>query len=313
VARIVFLFIFFIHIVKSDNAQIPDSLLQKDSLLRTGSNFQADSLVKDSIALLKPVDTSWKKIAIQYSGNQLQKAFAQKNPFFAFDGELLILKNNIKQFHGKEALFYSIIVILVFFAFIKTAFSKYLTNLFRVAFRTTMKQRQIGEQLIQTPLPSLLLNLFFLITTSYYICFLLQHYQLATSYPFWLLFIYCLVGLACIYLVKFISLKVFGLLFNIPETTDDYIFTVFMINKIIGIFLLPFIVLLAFTDDSFYKVFLSLSFIGLAGLYGYRFVLSYGLVRSQVRFNPFHFLLYLISFEVIPLLLIYKLLLLWLK
>jgi hypothetical protein len=117
--------------------------------------------------------------------------------------------------------------------------------------------------------------------------------------------------LAVIYLIKFLSLKLFGWLFNITAAADGYIFIVFMINKIIGIYLLPFLVLLAFSDTEIYEAAFIFSYLGVFALLAYRFILSYGLVQNQIRLNPFHFFLYLCAFEIVPLLLIYKALLLW--
>ena len=208
-------------------------------------------------------------------------------------------------------MFYSLILLLLLFSFIRISFPKYLIDLFRVAFRTTMKQRQISEQLIQVPIPALLLNIFFLISASLYINFLLQHFYMSSNYNFWLLYFYCCIALAAIYIIKFLTLKFSGWLFNISTTTDNYIFIVFMINKIIGIYLLPFLVLLAFSDNDIYQVSLTLSYIGVFALVAYRFILSYSLVQDQIRVNPFHFFLYLCAFEIIPLLLIYKAMLLW--
>ena len=144
-----------------------------------------------------------------------------------------------------------------------------------------------------------------------YVSFVLEHYQLSDSYNFWLLSLYCLVALAVIYVIKFLSLKFFGWLFNISSTTDGYIFIVFMINKIVGIYLLPFIVMLAFTEGDLYQVAFALSYTGIFALLAYRFILSYGLARSQIQVNLFHFFLYLCAFEIIPLLLIYEALTRW--
>jgi hypothetical protein len=271
------------------------------------SQTKTDSFIEDSVLR----DTAWKTVATQYTGKNFVRQAYDANKFFGFSTRLIIVTSNRKQFKGKELLFYTLVALLLFFAFIKFSFPKYLGDLFRVAFRTTLKQRQIGEQLLQTPLPSLLLNFFFLISASLYISFVLQHYHLAEDYNFWLLYLYCFVGLTVIYVIKFLSLKLSGWLFNITPTTDGYIFIVFMINKIIGIYLLPFLVLLAFTDNNLYEVGFALSYIGVFALLAYRFILSYGLARNQIRVNPFHFFLYLCAFEIVPLLLIYKALLLW--
>ena len=48
---------------------------------------------------------------------------------------------------------------------------------------------------------------------------------------------FCIVArLAVIYLVKFVGLKIIGWLFNMRHAADSYIFIVFIINKVIGIF-----------------------------------------------------------------------------
>ena len=291
------------HFAVDSSHKIRRSRPHPDSL----SQIKTDSLIKNSV--LK--DTTWKIPAAQYPGKNFIRQAFQQNKFFSFLSSPIAVTSNVKEFKGKELLFYIMVALLLFFAFIKFSFSKYFIDLFRVAFKTTLKQRQIGEQLIQTPLPSMLLNFFFLITASLYISFVLQHYHLAMGYDFWLLCFYCFVALAVIYMIKFLSLKFFGWLFNISATTDGYIFIVFMINKIIGIYILPFLILLAFTDDNIYQVAFALSYIGIFALLAYRFILSYGLVRNQIRVNPFHFFLYLCAFEIVPLLLIYKALLLW--
>ena len=213
-----------------------------------------------------------------------------------------------KVFPGKELLFYVLIILLLFFAFLKNVFPKYFGDLFRLFFRTTLKQRQIREQLMQTTLPSLAFNLFFVITAAMYIDLLLQHFNLLPVKNFWLLFLYCLAGLSIMYLLKFVGLKISGWLFNMKNAAEAYIFIVFIINKMMGIYLLPFLILLSFTEGNLYHVFLILSWIGLAMLFIYRFILTFGAVHNQIKVNLFHFFLYLCAFEIVPLLLIYKLL-----
>ena len=265
---------------------------------------------KDS-SIFQSIDTSWKVAASKYPPATLPEQLNKGDKFFGSLSNPVTIESDKKIFKGEEDFFYSMIALLLFFAFVKNAFPKYVNDLFRVAFRRTLKQRQLGEQLVQTPLPSLFMNIFFLLSGAMYLDLLFRHYQFGTGYSFWVLYFYIAVALGVIYLVKYISLKLSGLLFNISQTTDAYIFVVFMINKIMGVILLPFLVLMAFTDNEFYQLGLVLSFITIFILLAYRFILAYGLVRNQIRVKPFHFFLYLCCFEIAPLLLIYKLLLLW--
>jgi hypothetical protein len=74
---------------------------------------------------------------------------------------------------------------------------------------------------------------------------------------------------------------------------------------------LPVVVMLAFVSEPLYTFALVLSWFGIGVLILYRYILSYAAVRNQVKLNPFQFLLYLLAFEFAPLLLIYKLLILY--
>lgn len=239
----------------------------------------------------------------------LSQQVLHHHPYLGYSSSAVRVSAAVRKSQGKEAFFYVIIALLLLFAFLKQAFSKYFNDLFRLFFRTTLKYRQIREQLMQTPLPSLLLNAFFVISAALYACFLLLHYGLIAREDYWRYFFYSCIGLSTIYFVKFLGLKVIGWIFNMRDAADSYIFIVFVINKVIGVFLLPFIVMLAFMSGTGYSIALVLSWFGIGALLLYRFILSYAAVRNQVRFNPFHFFLYLCAFEVAPLLLIYKLLL----
>ena len=127
-------------------------------------------------------------------------------------------------------------------------------------------------------------------------------------FNFWLLLLYTIAGLVAIYVVKFITLKISGWLFNLTTVTDAYSFIVFNTNKILGIALLPFIVLLSFSVGIVQQFSLTLSLTVVGCLFLYRYYLSFVTVQSGLKINIFNFLLYLIAFEIVPLLLINKLL-----
>ena len=280
-----------------------DTIQRVDTL----SNSVPSTVKEDSVSR-RPVikDSGWRydrSIPLMYQ-------VINRHPYFGFNAKPELPANSdIKVFKGKELLFYFLLGLLLLFAFLKQAFPKYFNDLFRLFFRTTLKQRQIREQLMQTPLPSLLLNGFFFISGGLYVAFLLQHFRFIGDDDFWLYALYSCVGLSLIYLVKFLGLKVMGWVFSIPEAANSYIFIVFIINKVIGVFLLPFLIMLAFLEGQGHQIAMVLSWVGVGGLYLYRFILTYSAIHNQVRFNLFHFFLYLCAFEIAPLLLIYKLLL----
>jgi len=262
-----------------------DSVIVNDTL-----TVKADSSVlKDSIVKIR-FDT----LFMRKSGNQI------------IENE--IKSGSIKLFPAKEGLFYYIIFLFLLIGLLRMGFSQYFNNLFRVIFRTSIKQKQIRDLLLQSPVPSVLMNCFFVLSSGLYIIFLLIHLKLLSTDNFWINYIYCMGALAFVYIIKFLGLKITGWLFNASEVSESYIFIVFIINKMLGIAFLPFIMLLAFTTGPVFNVTLNLSWITIALLFGYRFILSYNATRKEIKLNPFHFVLYICAFEIVPLLLIYKLL-----
>lgn len=230
-----------------------------------------------------------------------------QHPFFRFKSpERRISK--LRQWEGKEGLFYGIVAIILLFGLLRNTFARYLADLFRTYFRTTVRQRVFKEQVANAPLPSLLFNILFLLIGALLAALLLRHFGLGMPYPFWQLFLYGLLGLGVVYITKFLMLKLLGWLLNAREATDSYIFIVFANNKVLGILLLPLVLGLAFSSGDIYQVFFALSVVLICGLFLYRFYLSFVTVQKLVQINLFHFLLYFFALEIAPLLLINKLL-----
>lgn len=314
------LILFFLFFAEAVSAQTPvdsASIPVRDSTTRSDTVVVKDSLppeqAVDSFSMRPKIDSGWTVSRdISFSSSQFGWQVLNHHPYFDFKEKPIVLpKSDIRRIDGKELLFYLLVFLLLVFALLRQLFPKYFSDLFRLFFRTTLKQRQIRDQLMQTPLPSLLLNGFFVVNAGLYITFLLQHFKLNPVDNFWLLFLYCSLGLSAAYLVKFIGLKVSGWLFSMGEAADSYIFIVFIVNKMIGILILPFLILLAFSAGNVYNVCLTISWCLVAGLFAYRFILTYVAIRNQVKVNPFHFFLYLLAFEIAPLLLVYKGLLLF--
>ena len=282
-----------------------------DSLPKTDSVVQADSLLavpaRDTISRDSVIKDSLYRLEQEQIRKRIDTSIYANNPFFRFSNPVKMLVT-VKRWDGKEVFFYAIVVLLFFFALLKNAFSRYLDDLFRVFFRTTLKLRQTKDQLISAPLPSLLFNILYTLSAALFITLLFQHFGMGKQFGFWMLFVYCIAGLLLIYTIKFVMLKLCGWMLRITEATDTYIFIVFTTNKVMGILLLPFIVGLAFMSGDAYQAIFFLSICFLAMLFIYRFYLSFVSVQKQMRINLFHFALYLLAFEITPLLLINKLL-----
>jgi hypothetical protein len=271
-------------------AQMPDTITgQKDSA--------------QNLAVLAPVNQY--NVAIQ--------AILNQNIFLNSKGAAVSMAIKIKKSQSSDVLFYLLTALVLLMALIKFFFDRYFTNLFRVFFNTSLRQSQLTDQLLQAKLPSLFFNIFFILSAGIYIFFLLAQYKLISSQYQWSILGACILILALVYLIKFSTLKFTGWVTGYRESTDTYIFIIFLICKIIGVVLIPFTLLMAFaqTEIAITSAFVSLLIIGL--LLFLRFFRSYSLLQSQLKVSRFHFFLYLTGVEIIPLLLVYKCVVLFLS
>jgi hypothetical protein len=133
-----------------------------------------------------------------------------------------------------------------------------------------------------------------------------MHNHWISNLDFWQILAYCTFSLGLIYLIKFFTIKFTGWLTGLTEVTNNYVFIIFLFNKVIGILLLPFIVIIAFSMPAIANsaVIVSLLLIGILLLL--RFFRSYALLQNQLKLSQFHFLMYVAGVEIIPVLIVYK-------
>ncbi|HSB93402.1 MAG TPA: DUF4271 domain-containing protein [Flavitalea sp.] len=309
--RTFYLIIFFLiatgNIAFSQSAKDSIHVISADSVgLRDSIPLPIDSLPVEPVVRINQdsINAVRSRIVI----DRIQKVLAA-NQFYRFLNPPIRLHIEERSVHSDEYIFYFLIGLLLFYALIRMIFFKYLNNLLSLFFRVTMRQQQIREQVLQTPLPSLLLNLLFVISSGLYLTLIAHYLGVSPSINEWVLLAYSIAFISVIYAGKFVFLKFTGWVFNVSNATDTYIFIVFLVNKMIGMFLLPFLLVMAFPSSPLYPVAVVISLVLIILLFLYRFFISYRPIRNEIKVGKFHFFLYLCAFEIAPLLLIYKVLL----
>ena len=295
--------------------QATDSALQARNEARIRDSVRQTQQAKDSLLAIAQQEInrtadSIRKFLLERRKQSLA-AFQQvlnEHPHYQFDGPPERQGIRFRDRVSNDGIFYFIVSLVLYIALMRLFFYKYMSTMFTLFFRATLRQQQLREQLLQAPLPALLMNIFFVISLATYCSFLAMHFRLPFADSFWQTLLYAIAVIACIYIVKYIFLNIVGWIFGITNVTDTYIFIVFLINKMIGIFLLPVIAMLAFPTPGLFPVMLTISYILIGGMLFYRFIISYRPVRSEIKLNRLHFFIYLCAFEIAPLLLIYKVL-----
>ena len=273
----------------------------------------ADSLSRDTVILKDSI----KIIAVllqvkKFSGIDSAYAHFLQNPFLPMQKKPLYQIAKVRIPNRKDDLFYLLAGLVFYLGCIKWMFYRYYDNLFRLFFQPSFRQKQTREQLMQSNFPSLLLNLFFILSAGTFVALLTIQYPVVTL-NFWNVFLYSISGLAILYTSKYLLISFSGWVFNVKDAASTYIFAVYLVNKVLGILLVPFIFVLAFASQQIIEVSITISVLLIILIFLYRYIISYNPVRREVKVSPLHFILYILAFEILPLLFIYKLLILYLK
>lgn len=203
-----------------------------------------------------------------------------------------------------DELFYLIVLIALGIGILKWTYRRYVENLFRVFFNSSLRQSQLTDQLLLAKWPSLFFNIVFFLVGGLYAYLLLNNYHQG-RFHHWRYFFMATLFIAGTYLVKAITIRFLGWLTGFRSEASSYIFVVFLLNKMTGLFLLPMVILIAFANDFMLQLALFLSFIIIGAMFILRYIRSYALLQYRLHISPFHFLLYLVGVEWLPILMIY--------
>lgn len=214
-----------------------------------------------------------------------------------------------KQVESRDWLFYYILGIALLFGLLRITYLRYFSDMFRVFFRTSLRVNQIREQLVQSGLQSLLFNLFFTVAAGTYVYLLISYFDVSVKLPDLFIPLVTTATIGLMYLGKYVFLQVSGWLFGMKNAAETYSFIVFLINKIVGIVLLPFLFVIAFAEKELAGIAITISLVVIVGLFLYRFLRAYRPVQAEIKVGRFHFFIFFLAFEIAPLLVIYKLIL----
>jgi hypothetical protein len=310
---------------QKQSAKIP--LIKKDSV-KTDSVKKVATIPHDSFSVAKRTDTS--KLSPDTTHNDSARVDSaatlarvvprrltwQEDTAFVHLLEIPVIKSKVRFTtregdmrlpQQKDYLFYVLVGTVLLFAIIKQLFPKYFQSMFRLMFQASFRQKQTREQMMQDIFPSLLMNILFVLVGGLFISLIAEIYRWL-NISFWLLTLYCITLLSLIYIFKYLVIQFMGWVFNAREQASTYGFIVFLINKVIALVLLPLLLLLAFSTGSIQEVTLTIAGCLVIFLLIFRYIVSLTIIRSTLRVHPLHFFIYLCAVELMPMLILYKVL-----
>jgi hypothetical protein len=245
-----------------------------------------DSLKRDSLHRLRTIQT-----------------VAKKNP----QKKIMLMPGSVRKDANTDLVFYILISLLFLLALIKTSFPKYVNSIFSLSFQATFRQTQTKEQMAQNFFPAFMLNVLFVFCGGLFIT-LFASYNKWTGLPFWQLFVLSTIILLVVYLVKYIVINFTGWVFNVREAAAEYSFVVFLINKLFAVVSIPLLFLIAYSEGRLKTVSITIVLCLAVFCLVVRYLVSLSRIRRNLKITAFHFFIYLWAVEIMPLLVIYKVL-----
>ena len=294
--------------IVQDSLLVTDTLWIKYKPIIPKTFIQADAWYLQSIPR-DPEDSSLNVLKLYLN------FFAQKKNVYQLYNQKTTLSNagvvlyKIEQkfaLPDKDVLFYAFIGLLFLYGFIIQIAPQYIGKLFNQFSQSSLRMMQNREQLLQNSLASFVMNIGFVMSFSLLATLIIFNAHILPI-NFWEGFLYMCLFFLGLYFVKYICLTIAGYIFNTIELVQTYIFVVFMINKVLGILFVPFIAILAFAKPFLHPFAMWGAVFLMALLILYRYLFSLTSVRNKLHISSFHFFLYLCAFELIPLLVLYKL------
>ncbi len=120
-------------------------------------------------------------------------------------------------------------------------------------------------------------------------------------------FMLCLSGVILVYFVKHLLLLLVGTVFPIAKTLRLYSYTIVIFNIILGVALMPFNLVIAFTTAELARVLIYLAIGLLVLVYAYRAYRGLLIAGKAMSLHKFHFFMYLCTVEIAPVLVLLRL------
>lgn len=215
-----------------------------------------------------------------------------------------------KPYHSDNLAFFSILSLVLFFGGVKYFNLRYFQNFWRVFRSPSLGTIQLKENIDRSVVPNFIMNIFFVLVVGVYVYFLVNILfpQRSQYIPASILLPVLIAAVALVYVIKYLVIRFSGWVFKIQGITDNYIFNVFLINKVIAIVLLPFLLFIAFAEPFIANIAALLSLVVVVLLLINRYTRSWQHFGSFFQYSRFHFFTYLCASEILPMAVLMKLL-----
>ncbi|MFN7117840.1 MAG: DUF4271 domain-containing protein [Saprospiraceae bacterium] len=208
----------------------------------------------------------------------------------------------------KRFLFISLMITLLLLTLLMTFLRPFFQKVYSAFGSDNMFNQVFRERESIGLTPFLFLYILFFLNAGLFTYLMLNHYKISVASTHLLGWLYCILGVAAVFLIKHLVISLIGVVFPVQKETRSYNFLIIIFSIIISLILVPVNVLLAYGPASIALYLLYFAWGTLGIVYLFRYLRGVAIANRFLAFHKFHFLLYLCAVEIAPLAVIVKLL-----
>jgi len=265
-----------------------DSLIASDTFV-----FKVPFVIPDSILQLA-IDTATQTAKWQASPESIYKSQQA--------GKIISNQNNKKP----NWLFFLFVLQVLILIYLKITSYKNIEDSLKAYFNINLSQQLFREQENNISFGSFIQMINFLFSCALLIYLIVEYYFLPTFTSSINIALAILLFVTLVYLLKYIGYKFLAFVFPFSEEVSVFRFSYFLNQKLLGIFLIPFIYAAAYNSGYWGNFFLTVAIM----LFLITILIRTGkgilISMKMIRKNLFHFLLYICAFEIAPVLILLK-------
>lgn len=205
-------------------------------------------------------------------------------------------------------LFVIILAMMVILTLVVTIFRIFISKIWKAFLNDNLLHQLMREQSTGVTVAYSILYLMFFINAGIFLFLLCDYFEVSIATTNFASLMICIGGVMGFFLVKHLLLQIVKGVFPVEKEVSSYSFTITVFNIVVGFFLVPMILLIAYAPDSVTQVMIytTLGLLVLALLF--RSLRGLFIASRFFAWHKFHFFLYLCAVEIAPVVVTVKLL-----
>ncbi|MCB0640352.1 MAG: DUF4271 domain-containing protein [Phaeodactylibacter sp.] len=208
-----------------------------------------------------------------------------------------------------QFLFAVLITVLLLMAFLFILFRNFVSRAYRAFVNDNLLSQIHRDQGFVPSLPYLLFYLLFFINLGFFLFLFCKYFDLPVGKTDTYSLLILTGGVAALFIGKHLLLAIVEGIFPVEKEIRQYNFTIVIFSIIIGLVMVPLNLLIAYGPEGMLPMLFWIT-LGLIGLvYLYRILRGIFIANRFLALHQFHFLLYICTVEIAPVMVVVKILL----